>query len=251
MSERKTFDEIWDQIIEKTIEYSISSMDQVFKSQCCLGHEDYKTLKPLVEKDYKENRHQMKIECYSSASKDDCLDSRKLGALICGALIHVKCIAIDEKKAFDYSEKKKKELTIEEYNIWAVNNVFINYKIAYIASWQFVFASSIYCLRNGVEMFEDDFSVKTKLKYADVLSENRGFFPYPKWKYFDSFGVNMIVDLARADINGRDLDLILYSMMLWQIEMYSLLYLQKHTLEEENQYLRPTIDSIPHEDVIL
>lgn len=241
MSKRKTFDEIWEQIIEKSIEYALSDMDQEFTDCCDVEHREFEHLKPLVEKEYKEKRHLMKLECYSSAKKDDCLDSRKLGALICGALIHSKCVVFDEKKAFKLSNEKKKKLSIEEYNEWAAKNLFVNYKIAYFASWQLVFVSTVYCLLNNRDMFENDIELTAKARYGQLLSKNKGFFPYPKWQNFDSFGVNMIVDLARADMNGRDLDLILYSMMLWQIEMYSLLYLQKIELAEYNKELQQEI----------
>ena len=65
---------------------------------------------------------------------------------------------------------------------------------------------------------------------ARCSGSNWVFFPDPNWLCApganNSFDVNIIVGLARADFSGKDIDMFMFAMQLYQIEMYTVEKLQ-------------------------
>ena len=46
-------------------------------------------------------------------------------------------------------------------------------------------------------------------------------YQYPSPLDADSFDVNVIIGMARADLGNKDFDMFLFAMQLYQIEMYT------------------------------
>lgn len=65
-----------------------------------------------------------------------------------------------------------------------------------------------------------------QVKEATKLNDIGHLFHYPSAPNADSFDVNIIVGLARADFSGKDIDMFMFAMQLYQIEMYTVEKLQ-------------------------
>lgn len=219
--EEKAFEDVWDVIIKPNIDNSFNDMDPYFVEATGAKIKDYSHLHDSIEPDYKLIRHKTKILFYKDSNRDLKLDSRKLGAVICVAIIDNKPIAFDEEKAKDYALAKKAALSKGDYNIWACNNILVNFRIAYLSSISLVYYSCIYCLNNRIPILEIDFSDSQKEDYYNKLIKLKRLCNYPKCQDFDSFGINMIVSLARTCLSDNEIDIEMYALQLWQIEMYA------------------------------
>jgi hypothetical protein len=222
IKQKKTFQSMWYEIIKPLLKYTFDSMDVEFRKMTGAQIRDEEDLKPYVEKEFKTLRHQLKIECYGEGKKELHLDSRKLGAILCASLLNVKCIEFDETKAVSLSETVKNKISQKEFNKWSVDNTLVNYKIAYLASLDLVYISLIYCLLNNNDMLVEELNETQRKGYAYKLIKQGRLCNYPLWQNFNSFAVNMIISLARADVFNREFDMQLYSLQLWQLEMYTL-----------------------------
>lgn len=218
--EERAFEDVWNVII-KNIDYSFADIDPAFKERADARIKDLSQLHDSVEPDYKLKRHETKMLFYKDGSRERLLDSRKLGAVVCVALINNKPIVFDEKKAKEYALEKKDQLEQADYNIWACNNILINFKIAYLSSISLVYYSCMYCLNKNIQILEDDFDEEQRKAFFDKLKLLKRLCNYPKCKEFDSFGVNMIVSLARTSLSNNEIDIEMYALQLWQIEMYT------------------------------
>ena len=169
--EEKAFEDVWDVIIKPNIDNSFNDMDPYFVEATGAKIKDYSHLHDSIEPDYKLIRHKTKILFYKDSNRDLKLDSRKLGAVICVAIIDNKPIAFDEEKAKDYALAKKAALSKGDYNIWACNNILVNFRIAYLSSISLVYYSCIYCLNNRIPILEIDFSDSQKEDYYNTVCE--------------------------------------------------------------------------------
>ena len=65
------------------------------------------------------------------------------------------------------------------------------------------------------------------IETAKKLGELGALYKYPDSEGFDSFDINIVIGLGRADMQGHDIDAFLFAMTLYQFEMYTLLQLKK------------------------
>ena len=231
-SVKGSFDKCW-KIIKDIISSVEEEMDPAFKAQCAVQRNDDVGIKKRRYDRYQRLRESLKNDCYGDIfdTSEGCesdnnkrnLDNKKLGAIICEIMINEKAFCYDVDKANAYAKIKKSEIPQNEFNIWAASNIFANYTVAFFASLQISFAGTSYSLSKQEPMIEEiDSDPEKKAQYAKILRKNGQYASYPRWNNFDSFSVNSIIALARADIYGRRLDILLYSLQLWQIEMFTL-----------------------------
>lgn len=213
--------------IVKAIKTAIAECEDDFAKQCSVQERPRKEFLAAVENSYREYRSFLKKECYGTRSDEGLLDARKIAAVVCKALIKEKPISFDEEIALSQLIQKRASLkkdnndseSNEELNYWIVNNYFINYKVAFLASIMIVYNVLL------EELAHEGKNVETAKKLG-LLGE---LYKYPDSKGFDSFQVNVVIGLGRADMIGRELDTFLFAMLLYQMEMYTLL-----ALKEEN-----------------
>lgn len=221
----KVIDRLWEDTIDPTIEKVYSAMSQDFIDCCGVRHNDKNELKKRVIAEYKQLKTQLKKECYGANSGT--LDSKKLGAIVCKSLIKEKAYTFSLVEAKELVKEKKERLSSVEFNSWMVDNIFANYKLAYVASTFVVYSALAYCYKNKKCMTVDEkYFADGDVCYEKLLDAGR-LAQYPEWKGFDSFGANVVIALARADTAGRELDLFLFSLLLWQTEMYTMELLSK------------------------
>lgn len=237
----KPFDQIWKKVIFPVLEAVQTECDPSFVEQCHLVPASLSTWKNEVYGEYLCLRDQLKNICYGPSNHhgaEELLDGRKIAAVLCSALIRKKCFAFDSAAAQEATNKKIKELVSTscndsvQFNLWAVNNIYVNYKLAYYASLQMVFLTLMHDLLSVVkrEKRADDPSDAKRL--IGMLNERGHLFSYPTPAKGDGFDVNVIIGLARTDISGNELDTFLFAMQLYQIEAHTIDKLQQQISDE-------------------
>lgn len=206
------YNQIWTKVIQQVFEVVLDECDTEFKEQCHLEVKAQKAHRKAVEEEYRCLRKNLKELCYGKKADEGLLDGRKMAAIFCNALIKEKTCVFDLHAAHNLLKEKKSKLEPNELNLWAVNNIFINYKFAYYVSLQLVYLT---LLR---ELLSED---NTK-QYAIKLNNYGHLYQYPRVNGIDSFDVNVIIGLAQSDIYGKDFDMFLFAMQLYQIEQYTI-----------------------------
>ena len=208
--ESRHYAQIWAKVIEPVCEVVISECDEDFRQKCFLEPKSTQIWKKDLENEYRSLRREMKELCYGDKADDGLLDSRKLSAIFCKALMRIKAYQYNVNEARRLVEKKKQEMPPAEFNLWAVDTVYINYKLAYYVSLQLVYLTLL-----------DDLKLSGDIDKLRRLNDIGHLIRYPWVKDMDSFDVNVIIGMARADISGKGLDMFLFAMQLYQIEMYT------------------------------
>lgn len=219
--DEKAFDDFWNVVIMPVIDSSFNEMDKDYVTITNAKCKDLNVLHDVIEKKYKELRHQTKILFYKESNKDRLLDSRKLGAVICAVIANNRPIFFNEDEAGEYAQKKREIFDDKAYNEWACDNFLVNFKIAYLASVGLVYHSCLYCLSKNEPLLEKDFEIEKKEAFRNKLEAIGRMCNYPKCLNFDAFGINMIISLARTCLSNNELDIEMYALQLWQIEMYT------------------------------
>lgn len=214
------FNKIWKLIIIPAIDSCFNELDPDFLENVKPTKDSFGKKRRQIEKDYRALREQLKKDCYGDCG-NGCLDDKKIGAIICFVLIKNKPVTFSLSLAKDFALEKKNTLTEGQYNTWAANNILVNYKIAFVASQYLVYWGTKYCLEKkdpalGGINDQDCETILKKLKNKGRLAR------YPLYPNFDSFGVNLIVALARTDFRGYNIDIQLFALQLWQMQMYTL-----------------------------
>lgn len=217
-NDSRHFAEMWKQI-EKAKEAALQECDAAFRSQCGLCARSENKVKPALEREYRTLRAELRRECYFNEAAKNMLDGRKMGAIMCNALIKEKVFSFDEIQALDLLKKKKREHgdTLEgkvEFNRWAANNFFINYKVAYLFSLGLVVETA------KEKLLRENTALGIKLNRKGWMTH------YPTEQGMDSFNVSMVLGLGKADLKGEKPDMFMYALQLFQIEQYMLLALQ-------------------------
>jgi len=211
------YEQIWNKVIQQVLQIVTDESDKKFREKCCLEIKPLKEWKEKLECKYRILRKELKERCYGNHVDQGLLDGRKLAAIFCKALTEEKAYVFDTVAAYDIMKQKKTEMSSVEFNLWAVHNVYINYKLAYYVSLQLVYLTLLHDLQS---------SDKTKI-FAKELNKNGHLYRYPPASNSDSFDVNIIIGMARIDIAKENFDMFLFAMQLYQIEMYTITVLDK------------------------
>lgn len=206
------FKYIWEKVILPVVETVEQELDREFYMCCGLVHayRSEHTWKKAVYKEYWKHREALKKSCYGIKAQDGLLDHRKLAAVLSKTFLTEKAFSFDVVKAAKYAEEKKSDFVGQAYTRWAIDNVLINYKVAYLVGVQFVY---VFLLE---KLLEEGNSIQ-----ASALLERGRLFHYPVDSKCDNFDVNVVLALARADVMHQELNMLLYAMQLYQMEMYT------------------------------
>lgn len=237
----RSFDHIWDKVIQPVSVTVLAESDTCFKEYCSVKLKSAVEWRRELYEVYQHLREQLKDICYGSSdhrSPEELLDGRKIAAVLCASLISQKGIQFDTVKALDFAEKRKRELANEpvRFNQWAVGNVYVNYKLAYFASLQLVYLTLMRDLlikaglKNSVQQELSPGEVKEQeeaRKLSSQLNSWGHLISYPQPPRGDGFDVNIIIGLARTDMSTKDLDMFMFAMQLYQIEEHTVDLLKK------------------------
>ncbi|WP_448918912.1 hypothetical protein [Eubacterium sp.] len=206
------FDYIYSKIIIPLIEQVKDGASTEFKRYCNLTTIDYCLVQENCEKFYLKKRDELKKifygEQYTYKNRNDdnfCLDLHKIAAIICCGLIRFKVFRYDKEKALEYI----KENNIKDTD-WLIDNVFINYKLAFHFSMAFIYYKMLFDSKND----------KNDNLYNKIENQ-KGLFLYKKNSEHESFQNSIILDFAKRDIGNRSFDYFMYATVLFQIEEYN------------------------------
>lgn len=199
--DKASFDYIWDEIIEKTIEKVNNMMSYEDKNRYCFKVRDRFQLKNGIEKDYNSIKNQLKRYYYDSSNEennDNRIDNHKIAACLCYSLIQNKVFAFDVKNGMS------KEMFLS------------NYKVAYYVGLQEIY---VMLLAQYKKMGESGY-------YSKLLNQGELVVPNTSEGH-DEYHEGRIRTLALNDMYGNTFDVLTYSDMMFWIEYYNRQVIEK------------------------
>lgn len=217
------FKQIFNNIISPIIDEIESEVDKNFKQDCQLKRKDLNIVCNQCEIFYQNKREELKRifygNKYTNEKLDDdtfCLDLHKIGAIICYSLIKYKVFSfVFDRNKFDslFDDSASKE---EKTTDWIINNVLVNYKLAFHFSVAFIYYKMIFDANN-----------ENNIKLCNKLEKQRGLSLYKEKEHseskkkHESFANSVILDLFKRDVKGRSFDYFMYATLLFQLEEYN------------------------------
>jgi hypothetical protein len=207
-------------IYNKAVLPSVSDADKrvssEFKEYCGLVNVAEKSTYPSkLELFYIEKREWLK-DIYWGDAKDgeDKLDLHKLSGVLCRSIIGNKPFAFNFDKAQEYITENKKQDDIN----WLVDNLYINYKVAFDAAMALTLFDLVKRLGDAKE---------ESYPYASDLIKKIGrnakldYYDEPFQQTHETFYNSLVMDLALNDLNGRDFDYLSFASICFQLQQYN------------------------------
>ncbi len=162
---------------------------------------DKENYKKRYAKTFRANRRKLKDLFYGN-DEHNYLNPMKLAAVLCHTLIECKPIRFEGNVQIS-------EHTLSSYNsVWLANHLLINYKIAFLSSISLVFSQ---ILAEKKPDKDSEFVKSGQLAQYGCYDRN-------------SFQTNMIINLARNSLLGRDFDDLMFALMMFQWHEYTVKY---------------------------
>ena len=199
-----SFDLIWEVIILPIIKRINENVDSDFRNACDFACVDLNEYKIQLEKLYKKKREWLK-KVYLPYEEEPILDTHKIGAVLCRAIIGDKPFAFNVNKVNDYINRSSTN-DVQ----WYIDNIGVNYKLAFYVSIGMVYMEIVKTLADSGKK-----DLSNRIKDEGVL------FFYPKSPRHEDFQTSCIISLLKNDILKRDFDYLTYSAMLFQFERYN------------------------------
>lgn len=212
------FNSVFEVVVKPLIEQVFNGVDEPFREKVALKTRNLLSVKTNCKASYQKKEDELKQMFYGkkySAQKNDSseefrFDIHKVAAILCYTLIRNKVFTFDVDKAYDYISANPKNC---QTTSWIVNNVLVNYKLAFHASINMIYQKSLF-----------DSNKNTNSEMIRLLTDEKSLFLYEKREGHESFANSIIYDFAKRDIRNRSFDCLMYSAMLFQIEEYNKLY---------------------------
>ena len=203
MSNNKSdYDIIYDQFVKPTIDACLNEIDDSnFKKQFSPVALQSNLYKKKFAKKFRECRRNLK-DLFYGEDEHHFLNPTKLAAILCRTIIECKPIKFSNAAEIDYNSISKCDYT------WLANNLFINYKIAFLSSTSLIYAQ---ILAEKTPDINSEFVRNGNLARYGVYDGN-------------SFQTNMIVNLARSALMGREFDDLSFALIMFQWHEYTLKY---------------------------
>lgn len=219
---RKSFDFLWEKVIAPTIVAGYESMDEEFKARCNCGYaysnlDDYKN---DLMSFYREKREWLK-KVYLPHNPHPRLDAHKLGAVLCRSMLAYKPIYFRFDAAKRFVENKFQDQDEVSHTDWFVQNLYVNYRIAFYVSIGIVYLNLLFNYQD-----DDNENSFFDLEGFEYFRKAETLKFYPKSPHHDSFENSCIIALQKNDILGRNFDYLTYAIMLFQIESYNRKYFE-------------------------
>ncbi len=231
-----SFDSFWQKIVLKALSLCQQELDNEFAKQANFTVEDLEIYKNKLEKIYKRKREWLKSE-YLPNEENPILDFHKLSSIMCRSIIGIKPFRydIDEaEKIFAKISKDKQKSQIEKVN-WQINNVYVNYKLAFLVAEGIIFIDLLFWAQKKINEIEDNYesdaieantdNVKNKLqvyrKFINLLNSQQRLYSYKASNTHDNFIISAIIALMKNDYLKRDFDYLQFSLSMFQWQEYT------------------------------
>ena len=210
---KQSFDFFWNVVILPTIIAAEEDVDQDFKTACNLqlAYDDIDQYKQDLMNFYHEKRQWLK-GVYLPHDDHPTLDMHKLSALLCRSILAYKPLYFDFKNAEKFVVNKFSEDKNNHID-WFVNNIYVNYKVAFYVSAGLVYLQLL-----------EDFSPKGDNPNPEAFQyflDLQGIIYYPKSQHHDNYENSCIIALQKNDVLNRDFDYLTYATNMFQLEMYN------------------------------
>ena len=235
--EAPSFDDFWDRIITRAIRLCSKELDPDFSSKTDLRMRNLEEFRIELEKTYKLKRKWLQNE-YLPEEPVPSLDFHKLGSILCRCIIGNKFYTYDVKKAdaMQMERKYSEQYTHKEQLIWNMDNLYVNYKLAFLVGQGVAFDDLLFWAQDRIDTAEEelkkdledykkaDLQEKIKLMQAfitQLTSKERKLRPYNCSKTHDDFVSSMIFSLMKSDTLMRDFDYLSFGVIMFQWQEYT------------------------------
>jgi hypothetical protein len=222
-NEKQTFDYIWDTSVYPAIKYCISQLDDSLKAQLDFHCENLNDYNHELGKMFIRKREWLKDKYLPEKGEDARLDFHKLSALLCRCIIGNKVFSFNKASAEKWFEKRKNDdtISIEEKMKWQIDNVYINYKLAFWASAGLIYVNLISWAYKRIENEKRSEVINVYTEFLKRLEQEKNLIPYKKSLEHDDFCTSMIVALMKNDLLLRDFDYLNYAASMFQWQEYT------------------------------
>lgn len=203
------YEDIYNNVVLKTIKTCIDEMDDSFKLQYKVSEIPQQDFYKNYSKAFRQNRRNLKDFFYGE-NAHHFLNPFKISAILCHTLIECKSIKFGINFTADIVKK-------HQDNIWLADNVFVNFKIAFLSSVGLIYNL---VLSDLVKVIKDkDTRQKCELVTSGKLLD---------YGLYDecSFQANVIVHIARNALMGKEFDDLWFALMMFQWYEYSMKYIK-------------------------
>lgn len=210
---RYSFDYFWEKVIYPTILAADEEVDKDFKRACDFqfAYNDIEKYKRDLMDFYHEKRQWLK-GVYLPHDEHPLLDMHKLGAILCRSMLAY--------KPFYFNFKAAEKFVIDKFSgdrrnhiDWFVNNIYLNYKVAFYVSTGLIYIELLYSYSPRGGRADID-----AMKYFLDLG---GLVYYEKSESHDSYENSCIIALQKNDVLRRDFDYLAYAANLFQLESFN------------------------------
>lgn len=209
----QNFDFLWEVIIYPIIQKANEEIELEFRKEAHLqfAFNDLEKYKKELIRIYHEKRVWLK-GMYLPHEGKPLLDTHKLGAILCRSMIANKVFYFDYDSAEKYILHKFENSKTNNLE-WFIDNVYINYKLAFYASVGMVFIELLH-----------KYEKEGKMDAFDSLKRRGHIVFYQKSLNHDSFVNSCILALQKNDVLKRNFDYLTYAALLFQLEEYNRAY---------------------------
>lgn len=247
-----SYDEIWTNVIEKSIRLCVQQLDETFKKESKFSVCDLDDYKLQLRKIYKRKRQWLK-KVYLPNNEDAILDFHKLSAIMCRCIIGIKPFKFDLSIAErHFVEVQERENYSQKDKIsWQVDNVYVNYKLALLVSEGMIYIDLLYQTKCMIDELEkkcnsvdssqennDDYK-RDLLIYQQIIKMLQSsccrLCRYQESPSHDDFLISSIIALMKNDYLERNFDYLQFSISMFQWEEYTKKQLYEQALKNINR----------------
>lgn len=211
------FDYFWDIAIKPSIDQAWEKIDGEYRDACAAKMKNLQDYRRHLERIYTEKREWLK-KIYLPHEEDPLLDFHKLAAVICRSVLQEKPIRFNVQNAISYAKTKWPQRTEKQPNVdeermtWFIDNLYVNYKIAFLAG-----------LGIGYIDLYAQLKETGQIALKEQLAQEGQFVSYPKSANHESFFNSMVLALAKNEINNRSFDYLGFATNIFQLQQYTLM----------------------------
>lgn len=237
MSDISAFENIWNNIISKSIEFCKAELDDNFKKYANVETVNLTEYKIQLEQIYKRKLQWLKKN-YLPNEKNPTLDFHKLSSVMCRSMIGVKLFTYDISKSEKIFIEISSNKSLNQFDKiqWQINNVYINYKLAFLVAEGIVFVDLLYWTQNKIDSIKNKYdkdSIEnnvnksmTKLEiYKNLINvlniKHNRLCNYKPSSSHDDFITSGIIALMKNDYLNRDFDYLQFSLSMFQWQEYT------------------------------
>lgn len=231
------FDNIWNKVFLRAVTLCEKEMDSEFKNKANVVFNTTNEYKNELNQLYKNKREWLKKE-YLPNEKEPILDFHKLSSITCRCIIGKKPVSFDVKvaeKMFLSICSDESFNQIDEVN-WQIDNVYINYKIAFLVAEGINFIDLIYWAHTKIDDIQNKYTeeeiannfenTKDKIEiYEEFIlllnKEEHRLYRYEGSSSHDNFMVSQIIALMKNDCLKRDFDYLQFAISMFQWQEYT------------------------------